>query len=250
MNPVRLQSGPVTLYAQLANILRDRIVSGVWKYGEEIPTLGQLVEEFSVARVTVRQAVQMLVEEQFLSSQRGRRTSVTFRHASGGDANPLYSSTGSIDSDAGDYQIEIISREEFVGLPPAFTGPGMPEEKYMRIRKVDSRDGIPYAMSDNFVALAIYRRFAANAERKIKLSRLVRDNARPVLTKGYENITVALLNYEEATCLQTSTGSPTAKVTRVFLNKANKVAYFGQFHYRGDRFGVTRDISDLLVGAG
>lgn len=250
MKSVRLQSGPVTLYAQLANILRDHIVSGVWKDGEEIPTLDQLVEEFSVARVTVRQAVQMLVEEQLLSSQRGRRTFVTFQHPTGGDANPLYSSTGSIDSDANNYSIEIISREEFVGLPPVFTGPGAPEEKYMRIRKVDSHDGVPYAMSDNFVSLSIYKRFAANAERKVKLSRLVRDNARPALATGYEHITVALLNYEEATRLQTSTGSPAAKVTRVFLNQADKVAYFGQFHYRGDRFRVTRDITDLLVGAG
>src|SRR4051812_48783021 len=108
MNGTRLQSGPVTLYAQLASILRDRVISGLWKGGEEIPTLEQLVEEFSVARVTVRQAVQILSEEGLLSSQRGRRTFVTFE-APAANANPLYSSTGSINSDGQNYSIQILA---------------------------------------------------------------------------------------------------------------------------------------------
>lgn len=242
----RLLPGPVTLYAQLAAILRDRIVSGVWKLGDELPTLEELVQEFSVARVTARQAVQMLVDENLLSSQRGRRTFVTFQTPDT-DANPLYSSTGSITSDGSNYSIEIIDREEFEGLPPQFGGPGTPAEKYMRIRKIDSHDGIPYAVSDNFVALSIYKRFPANAERKMKLSRLVRDYARPKLTRGHEQIKVTSLDYENAARLQTSIGSPTANVIRVFLSEAGKVAYFGQFFYRADRFAIDRDISDLLV---
>jgi GntR family transcriptional regulator len=242
----RLEHGPVTLYAQLATILRDRILTGAWKYGDEIPSLDELVEEFSVARVTARQAVQILVDESLLSSQRGRRTYVTFE-APQADANPLYSSTGSITSNGSNYSIDIISRQEFDGLPAQFTGPGKPAGRYMRIRKVDSHDGVPYAISDNYVSFPIFSRFPANAERKIKLSRLVRDYARPKLAHGREVIKVATLSYEEATRLQTAIGSAAAFVTRVFISAGDSVAYFGQFYYRADRFAVERDITDVLV---
>jgi len=43
-----LKHGSVTLYAQLANVLRDRIYSGVWAEGQPIPTLDQLSDEFDV----------------------------------------------------------------------------------------------------------------------------------------------------------------------------------------------------------
>jgi GntR family transcriptional regulator len=244
----RLQPGPVTLYAQLAAILRDRIVTGAWKHEDEIPTLDQLAEEFSVARVTVRQAVQILADENLLSSQRGRRTFVTFE-APAINANPLYSSTGSITSDGSNYSIEIIRREEFSRLPPQFAGPGTSLGRYMRIRKVDSHDGIPYAVSDNFVALAIYKRFPVGAEKKVKLSRLVRDYAKPKLVRGSEQIKVAALTYEDAARLQTAMGGPAAFVTRVFLSAGDKVAYFGQFFYRADRFAIERDITELLLGS-
>lgn len=247
MNGNRLQSGPVTLYAQLASILRDRVHSGLWKTGDEIPTLEQLVEEFSVARVTVRQAVQILAEEGLLSSQRGRRTFVTFESPNP-DTGPLYSSTGSINSDGHNYSIELLSHEVFDGLPPHFTGPGSSVGKYMRIRKLDSFDGTAYSLSDNFVALSTYKLFPANAERHVKLSRLVRDHARPRLTRGHERIRVTSLDYEQANLLQAPIGSPAALVSRVFLTSNDKVAYFGQLIYRGDRFGIERDISDLLVG--
>jgi GntR family transcriptional regulator len=248
MNKFALQTGPVTLYAQLASIMRDRILSGLWKPGEEIPTLDQLVEEFSVARVTVRQAVQMLADEGLLSSQRGRRTFVIWEPPHGDDANPLFSYTGSIDTESGNYSINVLSKQEFEELPPHLASMGTPSSGYMRIRKVDLDNGVPYVTSDNYVALSIYKRIPANAEGNVKLSRLVRDHARPPLAAGKERITVTAMNYEEATVLQVPIGSPGARITRVFLTQDGKIGYAGQLLYRADRFAVDRDITELLIG--
>ncbi len=241
----QFQSGPVTLYAQVCSVLRDRIVSGAWKHGEEIPTLSDLVEEFSLARVTVRQAVQMLVKEGFLSSQRGRRTVVTYE-APRANANPLYSSIGSIDRDLENYSIHVLSTEEVEGLPPHFAGPGRGVGRYMRIRKVDCNNDQPYCVADNFVALSLYTRFPERAEQRMMLSRLVRDYARPALASGHETIAVGAITYEEATHLGVPLGSPVARVDRVLLLPGEKVAYFGKVIYRADRFRISRDITHLL----
>ncbi|VTU27196.1 HTH-type transcriptional repressor YvoA [Variovorax sp. PBL-H6] len=248
MNHAPLRAGPITLYAQLAGILRDRIVTGLWKPGDEIPTLEQLVEEFAVARVTVRQAVQILVEEGLLSSQRGRRTCVTFDPASV-DA-PLFSSTGSIDDDDGNsYSIKVLSLQEFDQLPAQFAGLGTPAGKYVRIRKVDGLNGSPYTVSDNYVALSLYQRFPSGSEHTIKLSRLVRDNASPPLTSAIERTSISVATYEDATHLQVAVGSPVAHVMRAFFAPNRLLVYLGVLVYRADRFAVERDVSYALAAA-
>jgi len=247
MNHIVLHAGPVTLYAQVASIMRDRITSHVWKPGEEIPTLEQLVEEFSVARVTVRQAVQMLSEEGLLSSQRGRRTYVSWEPQVSDD-QPLFSYAGSVDKKSASYTINILSRQDFEELPPHLAAMGKASGRYMRIRKVDSDNGVPYVISDSYVSWAIYRRFPSKAEEKVKISRLIWDRARPSLAGGKERITVVALNYEDAGHLQVAIGSPAAHITRVFLTHDGKIAYLGQLQYRADRFAVDRDITLLLNG--
>ena len=72
-----LDNAQAPLYVQLADLFRQRIVKGVWKEGEKLPSLEQLVAEFAVARVTVRQAIERLTRDGLVSPQRGRGTFVT-----------------------------------------------------------------------------------------------------------------------------------------------------------------------------
>ena len=72
-----LDNAQVPLYVQLADLFRQRIVKGVWKQGDKLPSLEQLVAEFEVARVTVRQAIDRLTRDGLVSPQRGRGTFVT-----------------------------------------------------------------------------------------------------------------------------------------------------------------------------
>lgn len=239
--PIGLHAGPITLYAQLASIFRDRVLTGVWRSGDEVPTLEQLVSEFGVARVTVRQAIQMLSDEGLLSSQRGRRTFVTF--APIGMEAPLFSSTGPTGGGRAAYSIRILSHQRFDALPVQFASVGRQTQPYMRIRKVDGLDGAPYTVSDNYVALSLYKRIPSQAESRVKLSRLVRDNARPPVTSALERITIGLATYEEAAHLQVPVGSPVAHVTRAFLSQDSELLYLGILAYRGDRFSIERDIS-------
>ena len=48
--------GPMPRYAQLAGVLRQRIARNRWPPGTKLPTLEALMDEFDVARVTVRHA--------------------------------------------------------------------------------------------------------------------------------------------------------------------------------------------------
>ncbi len=53
----------VPLYIQVASVMRRRIETKQWLPGQKISTLVELEREFEVARVTIRQAIDILREE-------------------------------------------------------------------------------------------------------------------------------------------------------------------------------------------
>ncbi len=72
--------GAPPLYLQVSDILRKRILEGHWQNGEALASELQLCEEFSIARGTLRQALDKLASEGLLSRERGRGTFVTPKH--------------------------------------------------------------------------------------------------------------------------------------------------------------------------
>lgn len=64
------------LVGRLITLLQERIRSGAWPVGSRLPVEAELVEEFDVSRVTLRQAVQALVHVGLLETIQGNGTFV------------------------------------------------------------------------------------------------------------------------------------------------------------------------------
>src|SRR5439155_11796274 len=61
---------------QLADLLRDQIISGELPAGAEIPAEGELAETYGVSRNSIKQAMSLLRTEGLIVSARGRYTRV------------------------------------------------------------------------------------------------------------------------------------------------------------------------------
>jgi DNA-binding GntR family transcriptional regulator len=66
-------TGPVPPYKQIAEIIRQRIASGVYPKGSRLPTESEMVEAWEVARTTARRAIALLRDEGLVETvpQRG-----------------------------------------------------------------------------------------------------------------------------------------------------------------------------------
>jgi DNA-binding LacI/PurR family transcriptional regulator len=73
------RTGSTPLYQQLKTILQRQIDSGELQPGDMLPSLRQLCREHGVSSITVRRALQELVNEGRLQSQQGVGTFVTAR---------------------------------------------------------------------------------------------------------------------------------------------------------------------------
>jgi GntR family transcriptional regulator len=97
---MRLQrSSPEPLYRQLAALLENMIRSGDLKAGDRLESEDQLAKRHAVSRITLRQAVEVLVNKQILVRKQGKGTFVTapaVRH----DLRRLHGLLGSLFSQA------------------------------------------------------------------------------------------------------------------------------------------------------
>lgn len=242
--PLQPSTG-ATLYSQLASVLRGRITRGEWKIGDQIPTLDELSDTYGVARVSAKQAVQMLVSEGLLSARRGRRTTVVHsglyeRTLSTGVAAPLEQLPG--------FNARILSEVRDLSLPSFAEGLGQPEKAYVRITKVDSDGQNPYAFSSIHVAQDLFNLFPVTAAERLKVSRLVRSVNKSPLISARERISVSSANPEEAAALKCPLAAPIAVVQRVYVDARGYVVYAGWSTYSSDRFLVDRELLELVHG--
>lgn len=67
----------ITIYRQIADVLKLRIIQGEYKFGDRLPSDRDLGEEFGHNRHTVRRALDILEAEQFIIRKHGKGTFVT-----------------------------------------------------------------------------------------------------------------------------------------------------------------------------
>src|SRR6476661_3586979 len=67
-----LPAGGAPLYARLRQVLHDRLASGEWRPGDQIPTIRELGLLYGVSRITVVQALDELSREGLLVRWQGK----------------------------------------------------------------------------------------------------------------------------------------------------------------------------------
>jgi GntR family transcriptional regulator len=227
-----LDNAQAPLYVQLADLFRQRIVKGVWKEGEKLPSLEKLGEEFEVARVTVRQAVERLTRDGLVSPQRGRGTFVT----GAPQANRWLKVETSLQNLADVYRDThptILNIDESTRSPLIHEADGVPAEKYVYMRRVHSHQGRPYCVIDIYLDATIFARHATRFRQETVIPLLMAMPSVKIVT-ARQVLTISSADLEVARHLGIHVNAPVAEVRRVFTGPRRRVIYLGEVTYRGD----------------
>ena len=73
---VDLSQNGVARYLQLGTLFRRKVATGEWPLGEQIPTIEDLADEFGVAKLTIRQALDLLERDGLIERFRAKGTFV------------------------------------------------------------------------------------------------------------------------------------------------------------------------------
>lgn len=231
---------PVPRYVQLADVMRHRIKRGVWPRGEMVPSIERLMEEFQVARVTVRQAIQLLAREGLLSPQRGRGTVVT---AEPGAQRRLLLQT-SLDDLVEMYRgdtADLSTVHESNAQPHLTERDGRPAPSYFHMRRVHSRDGEAYCVVSLYIDQRVFSRAPDRFRRELVIP-LFASLPGIEIAHAYQTLNIAAADIEVARDLRIPVNTPVAEIRRVFTAPDGTVMYLGEATYRGDYIHLEMDL--------
>lgn len=222
----------IPLYIQVAAVMRQRIERNQWKPGQKISTLVELEHEFEVARVTVRQAVDILRQEGLLNCQQGRGTFVAEK--------PLNRHWLEL---ATEWRILVetirhnVPKRIKVDHPPRFPdlhdGEGELAPKYTFIRSVQYKDNTPYGIVSLHLAQSLFDRDPESFEAQPALSVLAGMRDIEIL-HAFQNVVIGGASLQTADLLKIALGAPTAECRCVVIDGNGVAIYVADIIYRSE----------------
>jgi len=222
----------VPLYIQVASALRQRIENGQWQPGQKISTLEGLEREFEVARVTVRQAVELLQNEGLVHRQQGRGTFVADKLQ---DKHWLRLETTwkSFIAPIKDNVLKLIKVDSPPALPMLMKDEGKLAAKYVFLRSVQLKDGAPYAVVNLHLERGIYDRdpdaFLTHTALPVLATRSGTD-----IKHAHQTLVIGSADPGTASLLQVPLGTPTAECHCVVTDREGVAIYVAEIIYRND----------------
>jgi GntR family transcriptional regulator len=238
--------GKIPAYIQVAAALRRRIENGGWQPTEKISTLEELEEEFQVARVTVRQAVDLLEREGLVTRQQGRGTFVT---DSINDKRwlTLETSWDSVLASIKDNVPQFIKVANPPLVPRLHAGDGKPADKYVFLRSVQLKDGVPYAVASVHIAKSVFDRRREKFLKHTALPILAAMNLK--IQHAQQTLVIGTADPEIAELLQVSLSAPTAEVRWVVRDETDTAIYVADISYRADCVKLSIDFFESAGAA-
>jgi GntR family transcriptional regulator len=235
-----LFSGPMPRYAQLADVFRQRIARNRWPPGTKLPALEALMQEFAVARVTVRQAMELLARDGLVSAERGRGTFVT---AQPSRRRGLMLET-SLQALADVYRNDtpnLTLIEEAAASPRLLARDGTPARQYRFMRRVHSRNGEAYCVISIYLDEQVFR-MAPRRFRRETVVPVLLDLPRVAIARAWQTLEIGTADVTVARHLGIPVNAPVAEVRRVCQDRSGVVIYLGEVTYRGDYIHLEMDL--------
>jgi len=229
-------------YLQVASVLRRRIRDGFWAVGDKIATLEQLEREFGVARVTVRQSIELLQGEGLLRSHQGRGTFVT-QALENKRWIHLATDWESLVEPIRDNVVELLPTLDAPRAPMIGDDEGRPAPSYAYLRSVQKRGSEPYALARVHVAREIFARAPKRFAARPALAVLAEMKGIPI-AQAHQTLSISAADVETARHLEIAISAPTAEARCIVTDENDVVIYVGEVTYPGDVVRLNIELID------
>lgn len=224
------------LYIQIATSIRSDIYSGKYAAGNNLPTENKLCEIFSVSKITVRKAVELLEKQGLIKKIRGKGTFVCYRkEVMEIGKNPIgfsgfFSSKGHQLTNEF-LQTKTISSEE--QLPDELT------DKYNKpvvyIQRLISEGQTPIGIDNIYISSKDFPGILEKMLADNDLYKTLENNYGVKVKKSNLKINGIVADLKLAEQLKCTVGDPLFVVNKTGLSKENNIIHFSKSIVRCDR---------------
>ena len=221
--------------------MTDRIAAGVYRPGDQLPTESQLRDEFGVSPMTVRRAVNILLDRGLVTTTQGKGTFVRALDLEGAvfrlqELTDRWASGGSVEVRL--LEASIRPADERVAQVLG----GAPGDDVVFLRRLLLGHDEPLAYQTEYVAYDPTRPLIEAQLQITSLDGLLQSRGDEGLLSGELSIEAVSLDAEASALLGVQEGAPAFRLEHVFEEAAGRPVSWGWFLCRADQFRLTTRI--------
>jgi GntR family transcriptional regulator len=229
------------LYAQVENVIIDRISDGSLPPGTRLPSEDELVQEYAVSRTTIRAAIQSLIQRGLVEIRRGKGTFVTQPKIT----QELTELTGFVEdmqalgrhAKAKVLDQQVVAANQVVARQLAIPQGTL----VVRIQRVRLADAIPLSFDETYLPKQLGEKVMADNLETEPIFSLLEQKYRTPLVEAEYRLEAVSADAAVATALCIEEGSPIFLIERTSYSIGHRPVDYEKLHYRGDQIRfVTR----------
>ncbi len=233
---VRTEGVPV--YVQIRESLREEIVKGVLKRGEQLPSENELASKYNVSRMTIRQSIEDLVDEGLLYRRHGVGTFVAFPHLQR-DHTRLTSFFDKAESENVEVHAKLLGLDVIPSTSPVAKALDIsPGNRVIRVKTLRYADNVPITVHDAHIP---HKQFAniVNEDLEVQhLWALFEKNGYKV-KRAIQKLEAREASKEIARLLKIKEGAPILFKERTVYSDDGTPVEFTYCYNRGDIYSLT-----------
>ena len=234
------RNGSTPLYLQLAQGLRQAINAGIVEGGGALPSERILSEQTGASRVTIRRALEQLIDEGLIVRRHGSGTYLAPRIQQPGSELTGFSSDTQ-NRGAAPGSIWIMKRLDTANNEEAIELGLSVGEKVVHLARIRLANGEPLAIEEAVVAAELLPPLEEIGDSLYNA--LAIKNNRPVT--GNQRLTASLATSIEAGLLSILENSEVLRIERRTFRADGRPVEVTRSAYRGDRFEFVSELKDV-----
>ncbi len=226
----------VPLHVEVADVLRHQILSGELAPGAKVPALRSLTSQLGVARMTVMQAMNTLVEEGLIERFAGRGTFVRqvelpnretlYMQA---ELSQIHSMVSQLEVAVVDSDITTVSNDNSKGTD------------YCQMKRIHAKEGKPFCFVDIRLDKTVFDKAPSRFQNEIVVS--VLKDLGVAVASARQKVTISYADFDLAQSLDITVNSAVFRVFREFFNEQDQLIYSATLLYPGDLLELEIDFN-------
>ncbi len=243
MNTI-LHDSSAPYYRQLYEILRKDIVDGERPPGDLLPSEKELINRFEVSRITVRTALEMLVQDGLIYRRRGLGTFVATPKIEQG-LTQIISFTE--DMRRRGFQAETAVLSSFTMPAPRDIAKQLDipvREEIAYLQRLRLADGEPLSIESSHLIHRLSPGVLRGDYANEPLREVLKNKYDLHLVRATQVIRAIAASKEQAQKLSITPGAPLFFIERVSYSQYDRPVEFLQLAHRGDRYTLHNELRD------
>ncbi|SFL60832.1 GntR family transcriptional regulator [Halanaerobium salsuginis] len=229
------KSSPLPLYYQLKENILAAIQADEFTAGEQLPAERELAEYNNISRMTVKKAVDILVDSGYLIRKQGSGTFIT-DYQDNYSISPLLSFSQEMQKKGLDYKTKLLKFEIIPAAELAEKLNCQPDDKVYHLERLRIIEAHPFLLENTYLPSYLFPELSKQELSNSSLYQLIQDKYKLKLTNVEAEVEAIMFNDQIAQKMDLKAGSLGLYFEQSSFDAQEQLVEFTSAYYRNNNY--------------